>query len=262
MRLLLLFLPLFVFAKVHYAKVEPYETITIKSAVSGEVKDISLSLEGTQVFNKRVVYIDDFLDKINLKTSLENKTILEEITKLNKESLENLKETYKRQKSYYLRMNRLSTVSKTQKDNAFNSYSSAKVQYLSTKEKILSLEQQLLDLKYKISQLKKSIKDKSIILNGEYLYSILVKKRDFVAMGTPIAKIQDISRAKLVLYLEKEEIETLNNKKIYIDEEVTNYKVDKIWRITDEKFISLYKAEIYIKAPKEQFSSLVKVEIK
>jgi len=78
---LLLLTPLLLFAKVHYAKVEPYESVVLKSAVSALVMDVDLDAEGTMVEGKRVVYLDDSLDKINLKTSKENLLILHETLK-------------------------------------------------------------------------------------------------------------------------------------------------------------------------------------
>ena len=55
--LLLLFTPLFIFAKVHYAKVEPYESVVLKSAVSALVMHVDLDAEGTMVEGKRVIYL-------------------------------------------------------------------------------------------------------------------------------------------------------------------------------------------------------------
>jgi hypothetical protein len=47
MRYLFLFLsPILIFAKVHYAKIEPYESITLKSAVSAQVVSAKIELEG------------------------------------------------------------------------------------------------------------------------------------------------------------------------------------------------------------------------
>ena len=58
MRLLLLSItPLFLFAKVHYAKLEPYESVTLKSAVSALVLDVDLEAEGSVVDQKRVIYL-------------------------------------------------------------------------------------------------------------------------------------------------------------------------------------------------------------
>ena len=67
--LFLLVSPLLLFAKIHYAKVEPYESVTLKSAVSALVMDVDLEAEGSVVDQKRVIYLDDRLDKINLQTS-------------------------------------------------------------------------------------------------------------------------------------------------------------------------------------------------
>jgi hypothetical protein len=232
--LLLLLAPLFLFSKVHYAKVEPYESVTLKSAVSALVMDVDLEAEGSVVDQKRVIYLDDRLDKINLKTSNENLLILQE--------------TLKRQESYFQRIDKLKTASMTQKDNAFYTFASTKTQYL--------------DMKYKIAQLEDSIEKKSIVLDHMYLYEIIVRKGDYVAPGSPLAKVVDANRAKLVLFLEPDELENLAQKTVYLNGEKTDYKVDKVWRVADEKFISSYRAEIYIPAPQGSFSKLMKVEIK
>ena len=49
---------------------------------------------------------------------------------------------------------------------------------------------------------------------------------------------------------------------VYLNGEKTEYKVDKVWQVADEKFISSYRAEIYIPTPKGLLSKLIKVEIK
>jgi hypothetical protein len=159
-------------------------------------------------------------------------------------------------------MSKLSTVSKTQKDNAYNSFSSAKTQYLSTREKIISLKKQILDMEYKKAQLEDTIIKKSIVLSNKYLYKLLVQEGDFVTAGSSLAKVDDISHAKLVLFLDTDELGDLDKKDIYINDKKTEYKVNKVWKVTDEKFISSYRAEIYIDAPKKMFSTLLKVEIK
>jgi hypothetical protein len=231
---LLVFTPLLLFAKVHYAKVEPYESVTLKSAVSALVMDVDLEAEGSAVDQKRVIYLDDRLDKINLKTSKENLLILHE--------------TLKRKESYFHRINKLTTASEAQKDDAFYSFASAKTQYL--------------DMQYKIAQLEDSIEKKSIVLHHQYLYEIMVRKGDYVTPGSPLAKVVDANRAKLVIFLEPEELDQIEEKSVYLDGEKTAYKVDKVWKVADEKFISSYRAEIYIPAPEGSFSELMKVEIK
>jgi len=235
MKLLLLMLsPLLLFAKVHYAKVEPYESVILKSAVSALVMDVDLEAEGSVVDQKRVIYLDDRLDKINLQTSNENLLIIHE--------------TLKRQESYFQRIDKLKTTSTAQKDNAFLSFASSKTQYL--------------DMQYKVAQLEDSISKKSIVLNNQYLYKLMVRKGDFVNPGTALAEVQDATKAKLVLFLEPEELNNIDEKNIYLNGEKTEYKVNKVWKVADEKFISSYRAEIYMPAPKGLFSKLMKVEIK
>jgi multidrug resistance efflux pump len=263
MKLLLLFLaPLFIFAKVHYAKVEPYESVVLKSAVSALVIEVDLDSEGSMVMSKRVIHLDDSLDQTNLENSKKSVVLLEKMLDINEEIASSLSGTVKRQESYYKRISKLSTASKTQKDNAYSSFTSVKTQYLGTREKIVSLEKQIMDMKYKVEQLKDSISKKSLVLENKYLYELMVRKGDFVNPGSPLAQIEDASKAKLVLFLEPEELDNIEQKRVYLDGEQTEYKVNKVWRIADEKFISSYRAEIYIPAPKASFSKLVKVEIK
>ena len=49
---------------------------------------------------------------------------------------------------------------------------------------------------------------------------------------------------------------------ISLDGEKTEYKVNKVWKVADKKFISSYRAEIHMPAPSGVFSKLMKVEIK
>ena len=260
--LILLVAPLFIFAKVHYAKVEPYESVVLKSAVSGLVVNVDLEAEGTLVSGKKVIHIDDALDKTNLKDTKQSIILLEQMLGINQEIASSLAGSVKRQEGYFNRISKLSTASKTQKDNAYSTFTSAKTQYLSTKEKIVSLQKQILDMKYKASQLEDTLVKKSIIPENKYLYKMLVRTGDFVAPGSPLAEIQDASRAKLVLFLESEELPGVEKKTVFINDKKTSYKVGKVWRVADEKFISSYRAEIYIPAPKNEFSKLLKVEIK
>jgi len=263
MRLFLLLLsPLLLFAKVHYAKVESYESIILKSAVSALVMDVDLESEGTMVHGKRVIYLDDKLDQVNLTSSKKSVTLLQQMHDINHDIAESLSETVKRQEGYFTRINKLTTASKTQKDNAYSSFTSAKTQYLGTREKIVNFEKQILDMEHKVAQLEDSIRKKSLVLNNMYLYKLMVSKGDFVNPGSPLAQIEDTSKAKLVLFLEPEELKNIDKKKVYLNGEETEYKVDKVWRVADEKFISSYRAEIYIPTPKGLFSKLMKVEIR
>lgn len=260
--ILLTILPIALLAKVHYAKIEPYDSVILKSAVSAQVKRVNLQAEGKMVRNAEVIHLDDQLDKVDLNASQKSLELLHSMLDINKEMLDSLSDTLKRQEGYYKRLNKLSTASKTQKDTAFNTFVSAKNQYLSTKEKIETLKKQILDMEYKIAKLKDNIIKKSIRLDQQYLYKLSVREGDFVNPGSPLAAIQDQSRGKLTLYLEPNELKDIEKKKIYINGKETSYKIDKVWKVADEKFISSYRTEIYIEKPKGQFSQLAKVELR
>jgi len=259
--LLLLLSPLFIFAKVHYAKVEPYETITLKSAVSAQVTKANISLEGTSV-SATIIKLDDKLDRTKLSSSKSSLNLVQSMIKTNQNILSALTQSLNKQKAYYQRIDTIASASKTQKDNAFYAYTNAKTQYFSTKEKIDSLKKQKLDLKYEMARLQDSISKKSIKVNNKFLYKLLVNKGDFVNMGTPLAQVQDLSKGKLVLFLEAEEIKEIKSKTIYIEGKLSKFKVSKIWKVADEKFISSYRTEILINNPKTNFSKLLKVEFK
>ncbi|MBU1667938.1 hypothetical protein KKC13_05925 [bacterium] len=260
--LFLLLTPLFLFSKVHYAKVEPFENIMLKAAVSAQVTKTQLALEGTKVQSATIIQLDNRLDKIKLDSSQASLKLVDSMLKTNQNILLALGSSLKRQKEYYNRISNISSASKTQKDNAFYGFTNAKTQYFSTKEKIDSLKKQRLDLNYEIARLEDSITKKSIKVKNKFVYKLLVNEGDFVNMGTPLAEVKDLSSAKLVLFLEITELQNIKNKTIYINDKASDYKISKIWEVADEKFISSYRTEIVIKNPKESFSELLKVEFK
>lgn len=263
MRYLLLVLsPMVIFAKVHYAKVEPYENIILKSAVSAQVTDVSLSLEGTTVKNDMIVQLDSQLNEIELESNRKSLQLIDNMIATNLTIKEALQETLSRQEEYYYNISKLGSIPKTKKDSAFYSYISSKTQFFSTQEKIESLTKQQNDIRYNMQRLKDQISKKTIYINNKFVYKILVNKGDFVNMGTPLVQLKDLSRAKLVVFLDAQELKDIVSKTIYIDGKKTTYKVSKQWRVADEKFISSFRTEIIINNPKNRFSKLLKLEFK
>jgi len=260
--ILLLLSPLFLFAKVHYAKVEPYEHITLKSAVSAQVVQAKIALEGKLVKQSVIIKLDSKLDHSELKSSKSSLQLIKNMLKINQNILLALKESMLRQEGYYKRISNIGSASITQKDKAFTQYISAKTQYFSTQEKIDSLKKQRLDILNRIEKLKDQIGKKTIKVKNKFIYKMMVNRGDFVNMGTPLAKVKDLSQAKLVLFLEKDELQGIKQKTIYINGKSTTHKVSKIWSVADEKFISSYRTEIIIPNPKDNFSRLLKVEFK
>jgi len=249
------------FAAEHYARFEPVERTTLKAAVSGEILEADLKAEGRMVHHETVIRIDDRLDRLDLNRTRTSLSLVEKTLNLTRQMLPGLKESARRQEAYYERMQKLSTASQTQKDQAYYGAVNARNQYLSTLEKEVNLQSQLLDLKQKIATLEDRIAKKNIRPEGRYLYKLMVRSGEYAAPGTPLAIVDDLSRGKLVVYLSSEELKELERGKIWIDGKATDLKFDKIWRVTDEKYISSYRAEIVLES-KFPFSTLHKVEIK
>ncbi len=259
--MIMAFLPVVLLAKVHYARVEPFERATIKASVSGTVVKADQSAEGDVLGKDAFIQIDDLLDRENLKNTNESLELFEQNLKINKDMLEGLRATLDRKKEYYERINGLETASKTQKDNAFAAYIAAKNQYLGTREKITTLKKQIIDLRYKASMLHDSINKKHVAFPGKYLYRLMVRSGEFVAPGVPLAVIDDVSKAKVEVFVNSDELEGINEKNIYIDGKVTDLHIEKLWKIADTQYISSYKVRVIL-PPKYQFSKLLKIEFR
>ncbi len=260
-KFLLLLIPVFLSAKVHYAKVEPFDRATIKASVGGTITKVNLSSEGKIADDEVVVQIDDDLDRKNLKNTQESLELMKQMQEINNQMLEGLKESVAIKKDFYQKVKSLSSSSQAQVDNANMAYIAAKNQMLGIKEKISTLAKQILDMQYKIAMLKKSISNKHIAPKGRYIYKIMVHTGEFAAPGMPLVIADDLSRARLTIYLDRDELKGIENKKIFIEGNETAYKIDKIWKETDAQFISAYRAQIILPT-KYPFSSLLKVEIK
>ena len=250
----------YILGGVYYAKLEPFNLITIKAEANGEVLVAKENLEG-KVANGLVVRVDDRVNIEDLKNSQNLLKITNDMIKLNKEILPDLKKNMDKKLKLYKQVINLDSTSQNTKDTLYSAYISAKNQYFATKEKILNLQSQRVNLKQKIVNLKDLIRKKNIKVNNWYLYSLNVRRGEFVNIGYPLLQIADISKAKLTIYLNREDLKDIDKKSIYIDGKKSNLKFYKIWKIADKEYISSYKAEIVLK-PFKRFSELVKVEIK
>ena len=258
--------PMMLMAKIHYAKVEPLEQVTIKSSLSGIVTQANRTAEGNTLKNETVIQIDDTLDHANLKNSQDTLVLLQSTLKINREMLKGLQETLQRKKDFFHRMQKLKTASQTQKDNAFAAWIGAKNQYLGTREKIISLQKQILDLRYRITTLKDIITKKHFAFPGKYLYRLMIHRGEFVAPGMPLAIVSDLSQAQLIVFLDPDEMTDTNGtnirtRSIWIDGKKTDLTIDRIWRVADDQFISAYRARIVL-PPHYPYSRLVKIEFR
>ncbi len=249
-------------AAVYYAKVEPVQKYTIKSAASGKVLSSIIEVEGRVSDGKIIVHLDDVLNIDDLKSSNEKLKTLKEMISITKKNLDNAKKVASIREKNYSKIRNLKTKSRVEKDNELINSVNAQNQVLSLMSSLESLKSQLSDQRYKIATLKDQISKKSIrVPKGYLVYKLYLKKGDFAGIGTPLVDAYDISRAKLTVFVSKEDYKLAKNGVVYINDKPTTYKVDKLWNSTDAQNISSYKAEILIPAPKV-FSKLVKVEFR
>ncbi|MDQ1263327.1 MAG: hypothetical protein QG559_328 [Campylobacterota bacterium] len=250
-----------VYAKVYYAKVEPYEIRDISSNVLGIVTSADESLVGTTLSSKPYIKIDSEIDEKELKSTKEKLMYLENSIEINEAILVNLDDLLVKKRENYKKIEPLKIKSSVEKDKEFYDLISSENLYLNTRKELQNLKTQMSDLKLRAAQLQRSIADKNLVAEGFVLYEVLVKSGQVVNMATPLAKVADISKAKLTIYVDEEDTNKIESKTVYIDGEKTSYKVSRFLHIADSKNISKYMAQIIIKSPK-LFSKLVKIELR
>ncbi len=258
---LLLFIASSLFSKVYYSKVQPYEIRNISSSVSGLVLYIDEESIGKKLSSKSYIRIDSILNKKELKAVQAKLVYTKDIVKSNEDVLENLKKSLDKKRKNYKRIESLNIKSSVEKDREFYDLVSSENLYLNTLKEINNLKIQITDLTYKESQLQRVIEDKNLNQAGFILYSISVKPGQVVGVSTPLAQVADISRAKLIIFLDEKDVLDAKNREIYIDGVKSKYKISRVLNIADSINISKYRAEIIIDAPKV-FSKLVKIELK
>ena len=259
--ILLMSLLLSLWANEYYSKAEPYHLYTLQSNVAGLVVKADENLEGKKLGSGAFIIIDDDLDQKELVYLKQKKVSYEKSLELNEKMNENYSIMIQKKNENYERIKNLPIKSSVEKDKEFFDLSNTQNQQLSTLEKIETIHTTLSDTALRIEQLKRSIKDKHISAKNRVLYSLDVKKGQVVAPGMNLAVVADVSKAKLTIFLNADDLKNIKSKTIYLNGEKTAYKIDKIWPLSDAEHISSYKTEILIKAPK-QFSQLYKIEFK
>jgi hypothetical protein len=180
---------------------------------------------------------------------------------INEAVLVNLEDSLVKKRENYRKIEPLKFKSSVEKDREFYDLITSENLYLNTRKEIQNLKVQISDLQLREVQLEKSIKDKKLVAEGFVLYEMLVKPGQVVGMAAPLAKVADVSKALLSVYLDESDVLNAKEKIVYIDEKKTSYRVSRLLNIADSKNISKYMAQIVIDSP-ELFSKLVKVELK
>ncbi|MCD4758158.1 MAG: HlyD family secretion protein [Arcobacteraceae bacterium] len=221
------------FATTYFAKVEPINSYTVKSSVSGKVIYANSALESKIAQNAMVVKLDDSVDLIELEQSQEKLGNMQQVLKLQDNTLESFK--------------RVSSKSQFDRDNQ--------------KIVILNTASTINDLKTKIATLKDTIKNKNLSEKNSYIYDVSVEVGDYVTPGTLLYTAMDLSKGKVEIFIPIDDAATIQDKEIYLDDKKSDLKIAKLYDVADSKHISSYKCEIIIPSP-EKFSKLVKIEFK
>lgn len=222
------------FSMEYYSKLEPINSYVVKSAVSGLILYTNDNVEGRVVKNKTtIIEIDSAVDKIDLVQTKKKLKIIESMIEI--------------EDNNYNRLQKVSSKSAFEKDNQ--------------KIKALNLKSSKSDLIIKFETLKDRIKKKSLLEIDSYIYNIAVEKNDYVNPGTVLYEAKDLSKGKLEIFIPISDLQSIQEKTIFIDDSKTDLKIDKIYKVADTKHISSYKCEIIINNPKT-FSRLVKIEFK
>lgn len=235
MRIFLVFIAIInlSFAMEYYAKIEPLNSYIIKSSVNGKVIFVNTSIEGKKANNSTVIKVDSDVNEVELKQT--------------KSKLNSMNSMIDLEDKNHQRLKQVTSKSGFEKDNQ--------------KIKVLNLESQKSDLLIKIATLQDTIKNKKLMEKNTYIYNISVKEGDYVTPGTVLYETKDLSKGKVEIFIPISDTQIISNKKIYIDDKKTDLKIDKIYKVADDKHISSYKCEIIIPNVKT-FSRLVKIEFK
>tara|TARA_B100001063_G_scaffold240385_1_gene265295 strand:- start:336 stop:1043 length:708 start_codon:yes stop_codon:yes gene_type:complete len=222
-----------VFASEYYAKLQPVQSYKIKSSVSGKVIYANEDIEGKKANNSLIVQIDSNINKIDLEQSRNKLSYINQMINIEQKN--------------YERLSRVSSKPAFEKD--------------SQKLKVVNLKSSKADIIIKIEGLKDTISKKRLIEKSNYISNIAVKKGDYVNPGTLLYEAQDLSKGKLEFFVPISSIDTIKNKKIFLDGKEANIKINKIYSVADSSHISSYKVEIIVDKVKT-FSRLVKIEFR
>lgn len=231
MKYILLLFPIFLFSNSYIGKIEPKEEFSIFANTSGEITYLDKNKE-MRIINDIIVKIDSELEKENIK-------LYESQLKLLNEKLVILQ-------NYYSKFKNITGKSDYEKDEKYM--------------EIIDLKNSIKNLELSIVQTKNILSKKEISLNNLYLKEFVVNKYDYVNVGTKIATAYDITKAKLVIYINSEDFKEIKNKEIFINGEKSNIKIKKLDIIPDKTFISAYKLELEIDS--KEFGKSLEVEFK
>jgi len=221
----------------YFSKIEPYEKHTISSEVSGKVVFIDKSKEYSFIDTKSTILKLDTKDEnILLDTLKSTLAFQKELVKIKQSNYKNK-----------VKVKQLSIYNKNQE----------KLTWIEAK-------QTLQNIKRDIKTQENKIEKKEFFTSNSYLGEIFVSLYEYVDVGVKLYTIYDFSKSKLQVYIKPSELENLKQKKVYVDGVLSDFRVEKISQVRDEKRISTYKVILsrINKTKNLNFGKVVKVEFK
>jgi len=230
--LIICLITLSLYAGVYKAKVQPYETITLSSEVSGKIVFLNQADE-LKSLNKKVIVIDHKLESLQLQNTKEKLNILNELISI--------------------------------KQNQYNRIKNLKGQSLTVKQRykseLLNLKLQEKELENAVVRLQDTISKKEISLKNLYLKKLYVNKGSFVVPGAKLMDVENQSASRVVIYVDVHDRKNIQNKKILIDGKSDHgYRIEKAANSTDERYLSSYRVEL-VKKGGDMFGKIVTVEV-
>lgn len=239
MRNILLFslLVLSLNATEYFTTIQPYEKHIISSEVDGKVVFLDKTKEHSFLTKNTTILKLDTKDELIQVNSLKNSINLQKDIVAIKEKNYNNK----------VKVKQLSIYNKNQEKLYF-----------------LEAEQALENLQKELKQKQHLIDKKLFTLTNIYLDKILISNYEYITTGTKLFILYDFSKLKLEVFIKNKEIQTIKDKDIFINGKKSEFKVEKISQVRDEKRVSTYRV-ILSKLNHDKnihFGEIVKVEFR
>ena len=224
-------------ANSYMGQVEPYEKVRVLSEINGLVTKVNRDFEYNYSAKKRVIVkVEKRVEEIELKGL--------------KSSLKFSKKAYALKEDNFQRKNNVRQISQYEKNLEESS--------------LYEVESQMAEMKKSINLLKYRISKKIFQVNKKYIDKIYVREGDYVDVGSKIMDVYDVSKLKIELFVRAKEIEGLKSKKIFVDDKLSSFKIEKISQVQDGENLSSFLVRIVKKntKPNRYFGSVVKVQFK
>ncbi len=225
-------IPLYLLAQSYFARLEPDRTLLLSSTVAAQVAAIDEQQKGQLGTDRALIRFQGEVTQARLAAA--------------KTQVQSLERTLQLREEQYARNRQLSSVSRRELEGE--------------EMAILELKSQLAQAKERHVAAQEAADGLEVYATGRFVDRILVQEGEYVAQGQPLAQLYDLSRARAVIFVPIAQARTLKEKEIMVDGQKSDFSVDRIWSVADERHISSYRVELVGPPPEGGFSRLVEIE--